>query len=255
MGSIDTIQVSQEVQEAPTGQAQFPDQTFSHTALAPVYEATEAPGNSDSAYYIPKPTTGPHQSTPVATTALTVTVLPLSAHPKVQGEINTTVTGRHTQTAIATSYAPWNTSVGGVASSSGGYGVPGSSASVSWNTSVAGTGSWTGGYGFSVPSTVESDVLTVTSTNYVDTVTATNYVATSTVGGFSYPPGVNISGYGPVITPAATEPNKLEARQTCTWVEAEGYGSWCNNWDGSTTVSYSTYNTTGEFLCILSNTI
>lgn len=46
---------------------------------------------------------------------------------------------------------------------------------------------------------------------------------------------------------ASTVTQSLQKRQTCSMVYAQMNGvwaSWCNNWDGSTIVSYLTYNTT-----------
>jgi hypothetical protein len=185
-----------------------PAPIYTHTASASLYEATEAPNES---YYVPKPQDDTPDSTPVATT--TVFISPLPAPPKVQGEINSTISTATIRTATVTGYGIWTISVGDV------------------GTSAAGglTGASSGGFG----------VLTTTATAYLATVTASSTVLvtnSSTING----------GYG--LPPASTHAQsaRLVPRQTCTWVTAERLGGWCNNWDGSTVVSYPTYDTTGN---------
>jgi len=76
-------------------------------------------------------------------------------------------------------------------------------------------------------------------TDHDGTVTITTYLSTTTVDSLpaTTSPPTNLS-----ITA-----RDLQKRQTCSMIFAEISGewaSWCNNWDGSTVVSYSTYETT-----------
>ncbi|KAK5952948.1 hypothetical protein OHC33_006069 [Knufia fluminis] len=96
------------------------------------------------------------------------------------------------------------------------------------------------------PNGNETTAATATSTDYasLDTdhdgkVTITTYLSTSTVYDLGRPtsPPSNLS-----ITT-----RDLQKRQTCSMIFAHISGqwaSWCNNWDGSTVVSHTTYNAT-----------
>ena len=231
-GRIDSIQAQQESQLAPVNHPSSGTPTFIHTASATAYEATEAPGDGTSVYYVPKGPGEPPASHAVATT--TVVVMPTQAPPPgPHREINSTIsnTSFRTATATVTGYGVWSTSAAGVDASTGGYGM--------WNIS---TGASTDTQGTTLVSPDDNDVFTATTTTYLATSTKAVFTQTtiSTVVNGSFP------GYGDLPTATSPQPAVLVPRQTCTWVDNEDYGGWCNDWNGETTVRYSSYETTSK---------
>lgn len=231
-GQIDSIQAQQESQLAPVGEPSSGTPTFIHTASATAYEATEAPGDGTSVYYVPKGPGEPPESHAVATT--TVIVMPTQAPPPgPHRELNSTIfnTSVRTATATVTAYSVWNTSAAGVSASTGGYGI--------WDTS---TGVSIGGQDTTLVSPDDTNIFTATTTTYLATSTKAVFTQTtiSTVVNGSF------TGYGDLPTATSPQPAVLVPRQTCTWVDNEDYGGWCNDWNGETTVRFSSYETTGK---------
>lgn len=85
-------------------------------------------------------------------------------------------------------------------------------------------------------------VFTVYSTTYTTVYqTTTTYYTTTTLPSAARHVTISTSVNGTINT------SGLEKRQTCSMVFAQinnAWASWCGNWDGTTTVSYSTYQTT-----------
>jgi hypothetical protein len=228
MASIDTIEVIQESQAAPVGFPYPLPQYYTNTADAPLVEVTEVDTNTDGIpdYYKPNRPAG---STPVSTTTVTVMptrppeagqgqALPPLRLPQVNTTIHTTINTTSFHTATTTHYGGWNSSVPHATTSIGGYGQP--------RPPMVPSGA---SHSFS-----SSDDLLVTTT------IVTVYRSTHTVSGVTK---TTAPGYGNFTIAHISK--ALVARQTCTEVDAGPYGTWCNNWDGSTVVSFSTYETTG----------
>ena len=241
--TIDSIVVSQDSEAAPANEPSTGTNSFTHTALAPLFEATEAPGDGQSVYYVSKSQEGPPKSTAVAVTTIifrpsipvtTIVVSPTPAPVTAGREVNTTIWGTDFRTATSTGSSTVNVSIMAAASSNGGYGV--------WNSAADGVATSTDASG-SGPTSDEADTAGETVTNFAET--STIHVSTETI----LPSSVNatFTGYGALPTQTTTEASRLLPRQTCTWVDAGGYGGWCNNWNGETTFSYSSFETTGKF--------
>ena len=238
-------------QAAPVGYPSTETPYYTHTASASVYEATEAPSDGNSVYYVPN---GPPRPTAVATTVVTVGPAPASpvavttitvnhvetvtvdsnqtpAPPGPQRQINSTIRSTNFRTATVTGYGTWNTSAAAGGSPS--------SASSSCNTSVAGIST----------SLDESNVMTATQTTFLGTTTKNVFTQTTLTSIFNG----SFTGYGPLSTHTSPQPAELVPRQTCTWVTAGVYGGWCNDWNGDTTVRFSSYETTGNISSFVLN--
>ncbi|KAK5257876.1 hypothetical protein LTR40_009021 [Exophiala xenobiotica] len=111
-----------------------------------------------------------------------------------------------------------------------------------WNGTYSNTSSWsaaTASAGIASPYGVAS---TITVTNIVATVTQTAASSITTAPTYGYGPPQ--SNYAP---PKASNNYGIEKRQTCVWISAVIGGQevgWCNNWDGSTTLTYTSWETT-----------
>jgi hypothetical protein len=224
MASIDTIEVIQKSQAAPVGFPYPLPQYYTNTADAPLVEVTEVDTNTDGIpdYYKPNRPAG---STPVSTTTVTVLPTPPPAVGQAQAppalglvQVNTTINTTSFYTATTTRYGGWNASVPHATTSVGGYGPP--------RPPMIPSGA--------SHSSSSSDDLSVTTT------VVTVYRSTHTLSGTTK---TTAPGYGNFTIAHISK--ALVARQTCTEVDAGRYGTWCNNWDGSTVVSFSTYETTG----------
>ncbi len=233
-GQIDTIQAQQDSLLAPVNEPSSGTPEFTHTASAPAYEATEAPGDGTSVYYVSKGPGGPPESRPVATTVVTVLPMPTPPPPRPHREINSTIFNTSFRTTTATSHGAWNTSVATAAASTGGYDVRA--------TSVSGTGALSGDHDSTLVSSDETDVFTAITTTYYTTSTKPVFTQTT----ISTLVNLNFTGYGDLPTIISPQPAVLVPRQTCTWVDNEDYGGWCNDWNGETTIRFSSYETTGR---------
>ena len=100
------------------------------------------------------------------------------------------------------------------------------------------------GDGYSIGSSDSSIILTSTYTSDVATVT-TNVLPSSSPR-FSNSTVV----YGSPLGEQTTS-GELQPRQTCVEVSAGAFGTWCNNWDGSTSLPYTTWETTSESASLL----
>lgn len=153
-----------------------------------MYEATEAPGDGKSVYYVSKPADGPPESTDVATTTITVLPTPAALHgeEEVYSTINTTIV----RTATVTAVGIWNTSAPNFGSATGGYGVP-------LATSVS------TGYGPPSPSSDPFDKLTTTLTTYVATTTKniTALTTASTIVNASFFPATALRPLRHLVSP------------------------------------------------------
>lgn len=229
--SIDTIQVIQESQAAPVG---FPlplPQSFTHTATAPLVEATPVDENSDgiSVFYIPQGPDSTVEETPVAVTTVIVSPTPAAPPPapQKQPQVNNTINMTSFRTATITRYGGWNASSAPVGPSTAGYGAIASPIVPS-------------GLSRLLPSSDDSLVTTTTVTHYLSSQTV-GIVTKTTAPGYG---NFSVAGISKV---PSTLTAQLVPRQTCFVVDAGPYGTWCNNWDGSQVVSYSSYETTSTF--------
>lgn len=209
--TIDSIVVVENSQNRPVSAP--PDTripTFVNSINAPAFEATEASNNGNSIYYV------------------SATASPASV-----------VIGTTTQSIIlslphAATTAPSN-----------GQFLPVTNISVSQGNFTAPQSGWNGtqvnatvlpsinsaGY-----ASVNEPTSTVTHITYVNT---TSVVAATTSTITTYEPYGAYTGVGAMVR-----------RQTCVLISAEiggQWASWCNNWDGSTTVTYTSWQTTSEF--------
>ncbi|KAK6387689.1 hypothetical protein LTS17_000958 [Exophiala oligosperma] len=209
--SEDTESVHEQSQLLPISDHPDPNPTVvTHTVVVSGFEATEVsyPANPGTVFYQSK-TGGISKPTVELTTFTVIPTFP-SEPPTVaaQGKA-VTATNLTFHTAFTTSPSGWNGT---------------KSNSTLWSAAT--------GYGGSLPS--EEPTSTITVTNTVATVTrVVGGVGSVTSPVLSYGYGPEPYGYPP---PDAA--NTVEKRQTCLWV------GWCNNWDGTATVSYTSWETT-----------
>lgn len=239
--SVDSVQVSQESEDAPVSEGPVvATVTFVHSIVVPAFEATEV-SNSASVYYV---SVGPNTTdwgyTPAESITVgvtTVTVQPTSSRvpthlPNIA--VNST-TLRSTTLTTATVRPAFPGSF------SGGNGTH-------WNSSVMGGGR-TGSHATAGPTR---------------TLTVTGLAATTMVPAYAAPVPYNTTitlsptppaqtGYGLASSNLSYSYNPIGVRQTCTLVSAyinSQWASWCNNWDGSTTLAYTTWETTSRPPCL-----
>lgn len=253
MASVDTQQVVQQSQQGPvSNKPATTTPVFTHSVKVSGYEVTELPNDGTSVFYVSKdPTTtngGFKPSRTIVAEITTVTVLPThqvtSNRQDAQYNITTTNTTSHTVfsspsggwngTATDTSSFVWGPGIGEPSES--GTTTTEAETAVSYgspNTLTALTGLTSGSF-------ATRTVASITSTIYsVLTVTAP---AAPTDG---YEPD---DSYDSPVSPAVVD--ELDKRQTCVWIYATIGGQqvgWCNNWDGRSTLTYTTWETTSEW--------
>lgn len=224
--SLDTEFVIEQSQLLPISDHRDPNPTqFTYSVSVSGFEATEVsyPGNTGTVFYVSKTggTAQPTDSILVEVTTLTIipTFAPFPSTVANQGKA-VSASDFTLPTAFTSSPSGWNDT---------------NSNSSLWAAAT--------GYGGIVPSAEPTSTITVTNT----VATVTRVVAgvgsvTSVVPSYGYEP--EPYGYPP---PKAD--NTVDKRQTCLWVSATIGGrqvGWCNNWDGTATVSYTSWETTGE---------
>ena len=225
MASVDTQQVIEQSQLLPISDKPDPNPTkFTHSVTVSGFEATEISnnGNGGTVFYMSKGTSSTDWSfTPsksIVAEVTTVTVLPVpqsaSNHGKGVNDSNTTV------------HAQFTSPAGG------------------WNGTYSNTSSWSAATASAGTASRYAAASTITVTDIVATVTQTAASSVSTAPTYAYvPPQYS---YAP---PKASNDDGIEKRQTCVWISATIGGQevgWCNNWDGSTTLTYTSWETTGE---------
>ena len=238
MGYLDSLQISQLVELAPTQEPWTKGTTFTVPIVVSGYEATEitnAPGGS--VFYMSEPQTGTPATVVIGTLTDTVIPSPLTT-PHVQNAQanNTSIT--------STSSIPFSTPV----VPHGGWNRSTSTGSSIFGPATAANGSAPAGTGrpFSFgPFTSATDVQsTATQSAGPSTVTeySTVYTTETSDGGYGATTAYT-SGYD---VPVSAD---LEKRQTCVWISAPIGGQevgWCNNWAGGSILTYTTWTTTSE---------
>lgn len=233
--SIDTEQVSQQSEMNPISNSHVVEtHTFVHTIVVPAFEATEAFHTGSSVYYVSVgPNTTDWSYTPtgkITVGVTTVTVLPVASTSQPQVTTTRDSVQQTTHTAFSMSSNGWNSSASG---------------------EITVNGLSTGSVGASPKhvTTVSTTVHTVVTTRVTINVTASTITSSPIYTPLPYGYGSepsNISspsfeGYGYPILP----------RQTCVLISANisgAWATWCNNWDGSATLTYTSWETTGKFI-------
>ncbi|EXJ85793.1 hypothetical protein A1O1_06161 [Capronia coronata CBS 617.96] len=240
MASVDTDYVMEQSQLAPVSNSKdtrIP--VFTQSVFVSGYEATEvAYGNS--VFYLSDPPSYTGSSyTPepsILAEVITVTVLPFSkAATTAEHDVETSSNG---PSAFASPSSGWNITYSNssiLGTGTGGYPTVG--------TGAAGSSILANGTGASGPRSSYGAVSTVTLTNIVHTITQSVTVnATSAPASGYIPPNY---GYG--SSKSSEDHDNVEKRQTCVWITATIDGQevgWCNNWDGSRTLTYTSWETT-----------
>ncbi len=243
--AIDSQQVSEIEREAPVSGLPFTQpQIFQHTITVSGFVATELsnlPGGT--VYYLAPTASGtasPQATITPKVTTITVLPIPLTSRKQSQqrAQVNTTdssATESNVHSAFTIPAGGWN------GSNSAGSSV--------FGPATAGTGFGQSGTGSTAPLTSSSALQSAsTDSAWTSTVTeiATVYatVPAESVPGYDTP---SVYGYG-TDAPASDD---LEKRQTCVMISATIGGvlaSWCNNWGGSTKLTFTTWETTSEFV-------
>jgi hypothetical protein len=99
-------------------------------------------------------------------------------------------------------------------------------------------------YGYSNTTSSVPGYINTQSVNSVVATTMTRIIATTTRS-----IDVNVTASSGNGTASENHPygrGVIEARQTCVLISAERYGSWCNNWDGSTAQPHTHWDTTSK---------
>jgi hypothetical protein len=241
MASVDTDQVIEQSELLPISDTPDPTPTaFTDSVIISGYVATVLTDDGASVFYM---SVGPSSTdwsytpsaSPILVDVTTVTVLP------VPQNTNTNLREAPENTTTAT-HLPFTSPLGG-------WNATGSNYSV-WASGIAASGTGASGTGASYHPTS-----TVTITNIVATVTQT--VAVSAAPSSPYiPPAYGSPGSSSVYgdDPAASSGDygdygDLDKRQTCVWITATIGGQqvgWCNNWGGSSTLTYTTWETTSK---------
>ncbi|EXJ85135.1 hypothetical protein A1O3_05810 [Capronia epimyces CBS 606.96] len=241
MASIDTDYIIEQSELAPI--SNHPETTtpiFTHSVLVSGYVATEVSNGGYSVFYLSKPPSSTGSSyTPsrsIVAEVTTVTVLPFSKAAKTaEQDVQTSSYG---PSAFSSPSRGWNSTYDN--SSILGTGTAGS---FGWGTGTAGSSILgTGAVGSGARST-SGAASTVTFTNFTHTVTQSVIVnATSAPASVYLPPGY---GYG--SSEPSGDSDVVAKRQTCVWITATIGGQqvgWCNNWAGSSTLTYTSWETT-----------
>lgn len=242
--SIDTDYVEFQSGLAPISNPKATTNTvFTETVRVSGYEATEVSNVGYSVFYKSKPPsdTGPSW-TPAASIIAVVTTVTVLPHGQVattaQHEIAANSSG---PSAFSSPSAGWNNTH----SNSSIVGT-GTAASYGWGTGTAGSfplGTGTAGSG---ARSSDGAASTVTFTNFVHTITQSVTVNATSAATSEYPQPAY--GYGSLESSHGHD--AMEKRQTCVWITATIGGQqvgWCNNWDGSTTLTYTSWETTSKW--------
>ena len=206
--SIDTEQYLMESQLEPVSNGPYPaSSAFTHTLDVGAYYATRIIDGT-TYFYAPDPSATATESVPITTLTDVVT------HP---GPVPTNPADGINQTIHNTTFVTATVSRSYVSLSDG--------------------------YEYSIGSS-DSSVIAggiLTSTYTTDVATVTTNVLPSSSPKFSN----STVGYGNPSGEQTTN-GELQPRQTCVEVSAGAFGTWCNNWDGSTTLPYTTWETTSK---------
>ncbi|KAI1619864.1 hypothetical protein EDD37DRAFT_698293 [Exophiala viscosa] len=245
MASIDTDQVIEQSELLPISDIPDPTPTqFTHTISVSGYVATEVPNTNpygESVFYISAgPATTDWSFTPSASIqaeVTTVTVLPIQASTQGKG-----------LSASSTVRAPFSAPSGGWNSTSANaYGWTAAAGTAGTTSSVlvapTGTAGTISPYGVTSTSTVINTISTITENVTISVTSAPTY-------GY-VPPAYGLPGssdqYGYDTPDPSINNGDVEKRQTCVWITATINGQqvgWCNNWDGTTTLTYTSWETT-----------
>lgn len=259
MASVDTLQVRQSSELAPTGN--IPDTSnpvFTHSVRVSGFEATELPNDGTSVFYRPKSDgqTDPSHITRATIVAgiTTVTVGPPPPLTTVhRGLSNDSTSDIHT-TTITLSPLPALTASSFYQEPRRPENItahaPFTSPPEGWN--LTGTDATT-----LDPVSTQHDstssagpmITTVTATS-VQVVTVTQ-PATSTITDGDIIPGGYVQGseYGYNIPARPLDNADIVKRQTCVWISATISGHvahWCNNWDGQSVLTFTSWETTSR---------
>lgn len=234
LASIDTDQVIEQSELLPISDIPDPNPTrFTHSISVSGYVATEMTGEGASVFYMSKgPSTTDWSYTPAATIlaeVTTVTVLPI-AQPTThnrEAQTNTTV------------HPPFTKPSGG------------------WNGTNSNSSIWAAGTGTAVSGFSLAPTSTLTVTSFVFTVTQSLTVSVTPAPTYGYiPPAYGYSvadspaDYGYESPASSVDYGDLEKRQTCVWITATIGGQqvgWCNNWDGASTLTFTSWETTSRY--------
>lgn len=234
MASVDTVQVRQSSLLNPISNSQNTNNpVFTHSIHVSGFEATELAGDGSSVFYVSKghSTTdwsfSPSASIIAETT--TVTVSPVPAHTSAAKAATTNGTIGHvpfTSPAAGWNYTNTDSTV---------FDATGT------NPGLVPTGSTL------APSSPEplysNDVVTVTAVT-------TEFVTATRPSSSAITELPSLNGFDAPIEIFDNE--VLDKRQTCVLISATIGGqlaSWCNNWAGSTVLTYTTWETTGNVNC------
>lgn len=273
MASIDTVQVRQSSELAPTGN--HPDTTnpvFTHSVRVSGFEATELPNDGTSVFYRSKSDvqTGPsHITTASIIAGVTTVTVEQHPHPTTvhKGFFNESAS-ETVLTTITLSPVPLNTTSSTDEKTHLGYNAtahpPFTSPPTGWNlTSTASTTldpaetqetlTYSENISIVTVTTASVQVVTITEPS-VATITANSLAS----GGYGFE-----TEYGYDIPAPTSENGGIVKRQTCVWISATISGHvahWCNNWDGQSVLTYTSWETTGTWsrwhvLAVLTTTI
>lgn len=218
--SLDSEYYTVQSQDAPTGNGPYPaSTTYIHTIDVPAYLATSVIDGS-TIYY--KSDSDVPETGSVPWETYTVSVGHQSAAPLPNQGQGLNGTG--------------SSSVSATSNITHSYGTL---ASTYWNSNQTSDTSLIGGLG---TNSTAAGVLTKTTTTHVATTTVNVNGTSDETQAPSNP------GYGSPLNNQTSNAG-LQPRQTCTEVSAGAFGTWCNNWDGSTTLPYTTWETTSKRLC------
>ncbi|KIV96799.1 hypothetical protein PV10_00616 [Exophiala mesophila] len=254
MASIDTLQVRQSSELAPTGNIpNTANPVFTHSVRVSGFEATELPNDGTSVFYRPKSDDPSHITRATIVAGITtVTVGPPPPLSTVaRGLMNDSTSEIHI-TTITLSPLP-------AVTASSTYQDPHQPANV---TSHVPFTSHTEGWNLTCTHTTTLDPVdaqngTISSSGpFITTVTATSIQvvtvtqpAISTITESSTIPGgyFQESEYGYNIPARPVENGDIAKRQTCIWISATISGHvahWCNNWDGQSVLTFTSWETT-----------
>lgn len=242
MASVDTVQVRQSSQLNPVSNSvNTQNPVFTHSVHVSGYEATEFPNDGSSVFYMSKGhSTTDWSFTPSASIVAevtTVTVSPVPAHPAQEKGASTNTTTGHVP--FTSPSAGWNSTTNEpITIDPTGTNpipvIPGSTLSPSTSASEP---------------IVTTNIVTVTAVT-TEFVSPTGYSAPA----ITQPPSVADYGAVPAngydASVKAFADGNLEKRQTCVLIYATIGGqlaSWCNNWSGRTVLTYTHWETTGNY--------
>ena len=244
--SVDSVQNSITSEEGPTHSLTYsvPPPVFTHPLVIPAYTASETADGTSVWFISVGPSTTDWHYTPTQTLSITygttyVTVLPVpssSQHYNTTGGNGTahvTLTEHLTRTTTRTLHTAFTPDPHGWNHTSGYY-PPGPTFGTAGTAGTAGTGRpWGTRPTFSHRSTVTFNATSATTTYSIPSYSSLSLPP------ISQPPSLPSYGF------------PLEKRQTCTEISAtfsNGHvESWCANWDGSTVVQHTSYETTSKY--------